>query len=297
MLWLSGICVILLIVVVFLWGRIILLHRAADEISREFAYRLENDTNTLIMLSTRDPHMRTLAAEINEELRLLRRERRRLQQGNRELKEAVMGISHDLRTPLTAIRGYTGLLAESVYEQSQVKRYLSLIEDRILAMEKMTEELFRYSVIEEDIILQELSLNGILEECLASYYGALKRANIAPEISMPESTVWCRLNRELLLRIIENILGNALKYSNGDLQICLCENGEISFSNKTSDMGNVKAEQLLERFYTVETGKNATGLGLSIAKALTERMGGKISAEYTEEKLFIRVWFPAVRIS
>ena len=101
-------CCILLIVVFFLITKIIFIEKSIDEIHTEFQERLSSDTNTLIDISSSDPHLRKLALEINIQLRLLRKERHRYQQGDLELKEAITNISHDLRTPLTAINGYLG---------------------------------------------------------------------------------------------------------------------------------------------------------------------------------------------
>ena len=95
---------------IFLITKIIFIEKSIDEIHTEFQERLSSDTNTLIDISSSDPHLRKLASEINIQLRLLRKERHRYQQGDLELKEAITNISHDLRTPLTAINGYLDLL-------------------------------------------------------------------------------------------------------------------------------------------------------------------------------------------
>ena len=101
---------ILLLIIFALSAKIYFLRKSTQEIAEAFRDRLTADTNTLIDISSRDPYMRKLASEINIQLRLLRKERHRYQQGDLELKEAVTNISHDLRTPLTAISGYLDLL-------------------------------------------------------------------------------------------------------------------------------------------------------------------------------------------
>lgn len=148
---------ILLLIIFVLVAKVYFLRKSAQEIAEAFRDRLTVDTNTLIDISTRDPYMRKLAADINVQLRLLRKERHRYQQGDLELKEAVTNISHDLRTPLTAINGYLDLL-EREEKSENVQRYLSQIKNRTEVLKNLTEELFRYSVVTSS---QDLKLEHI----------------------------------------------------------------------------------------------------------------------------------------
>ena len=96
-----------------------------------------------------------------------------------------------------------------------------------------------------------------------------------------------------LSRIFGNIINNAVKYSDGDLIITLSEDGEITFANHAAQLDGIKVGRLFDRFYTVETASaESTGLGLSIAKALIEQMGGKIAAEYEDGIIRVKVIFP-----
>ena len=139
--------------------------------------------------------MRALAESVNTELRALRRERRRLQQGDRELREAVTNISHDLRTPLTAICGYLELL-EREEKSAAAARYLGQIENRTAALTRLTEELFRYSLVlaDEAVELQPVVLNRVLEESLLAQYGAFQARGLAPAVQMPQAPVTRRLD-------------------------------------------------------------------------------------------------------
>lgn len=283
----------LLIVIGLLLIKIHLLRKGAREIAEAFAERLATDTNTLIDISTRDPYMRKLAAAINGQLRLLRAKRHKYVSGDRELKEAVTNISHDLRTPLTAICGYMDLL-EQEEKSKKVTRYLSLIENRTECLKQLTEELFRYSVIlstQEEMELETVCINGVLEESIAGFYGALTARGITSEINLTEKKIQRKLNKEALSRVFSNILNNALKYSDGDLEITLQEDGVISFSNTASGLNEVQVGKLFDRFFTVEAARNSNGLGLAIAKSLVEQMGGRIEAQYINQKLCIVIDF------
>ena len=285
---------ILLLIIFVLAAKVWFLRKSAQEIAEAFRDRLTEDTNTLIDISTRDPYMRKQAADINVQLRLLRQQRHKYLSGDRELKEAVTNISHDLRTPLTAICGYLDLLQKED-KSEDAARYISLIENRVEAMKQLTEELFRYSAILStgELRLEPVHVNGVLEESIAAFYGALTGRNIQPEIRITETRIERQLNREALGRVFSNILNNALKYSDGDLEIILRDNGVITFSNTASGLSEVQIGKLFDRFFTVEAARNSNGLGLAISKTLVEQMGGTISAQYENGKLSIVVGFPA----
>lgn len=280
---------ILAVVIIALILKIILLKKSAKEIETAFADRLVTDTNTLIDISSSDKHMRSLASSINVQLRKLREERHRFVQGDMELKNAVTNISHDLRTPLTAIFGYLDLL-EKQEKSSEVERYLNIIGERCESLKGLTEELFKYSVIvttDEEFKTEEIILNNVLEESVAGYYATLVEHHIHPVIDLPEEKVACLANRSALNRIFSNLLNNAVKYSSGDLYISLKENGEIVFSNTAENLDEIQVGRLFDRFYTVESARKSTGLGLAISKTLAEQMNGTLSAEYTDNQLVI----------
>ena len=283
---------ILLLIIFVLVAKVYFLRKSAQEIAEAFRDRLTADTNILIDISTRDSYMRKLAADINSQLRLLRKERHRYQQGDLELKEAVTNISHDLRTPLTAINGYLDLL-EREEKSENVQRYLSQIKNRTEVLKNLTEELFRYSVVtsSQDLKLERIDVVRVLEESLLSFYAVMQEKGIRPEIKLPEEPVFHKLDAGATGRIFSNIISNALKYSDGDLSVVMDKNGCITFSNTAHNLNAVTVGRLFDRFYTVEANRNSTGLGLSIAKLLIERMGGSIKATYESKKLSIKVFF------
>ena len=292
--WVVLIIIALAFCVVGLLLYLLSLRASLKEVARELNDKLKTDTNALISISSGDRAMRTLASEINCQLQALRKERLKLQHGDMELKNAVTNISHDLRTPLTAICGYLDLLMQQPHSKAS-ERYLSVIRERTDAMRGLTEELFRYSVIAgttEELHFEPVCLNDILEQSLVGFYGALSECEIVPDIELPEQPIERTLDRHALRRIFDNILSNAVKYSDGDLSVRLSPDGTVWFENHAKDLDAMQTAHLFERFYTVNTARSGTGLGLSIAKLLTEKMGGNVIAEYNEGKLRIFVRFP-----
>ena len=288
MLW--KIMVFFLLVIIFaLLLKIFYMRKAIREIKRGFSEKLYTDTNTPIMLSSHDKLVSSLANDINVELKELQKQKHRYIQGDKELKNAITNISHDLRTPLTTICGYLSLL-DKEEKSEHIARQLSIIKNRTFALKQLVEELFRYTTIMSDTensVYTETVINNVLEDCISSYYAIFKEKGITPNINLCEQKIVRSVDKTALLRIFNNIIDNAIKYSEGDLTISLFENGKIVFSNHTSDLNEIQIGKLFDRFYTVNTARKSTGLGLSIAKALIEKMDGNISADYSNNVLSI----------
>lgn len=294
MIWLIVLCTILAIIVAALSIKILLIHKATEEIYTEFSEKLNSDTNTLISISSNDKAISRLADAINIQLRELRKQRHRFVQGDIELKNAVTNISHDLRTPLTAISGYLDLL-DNVGKSEAAERYIEIIKNRTEVLKQLTEELFRYSVItspDYDNRTEVVTVNAVLEESILDFYGVLEERKITPNIYMTESKVTRNLNRARLSRIFSNLINNAIKYSDGDLDITLTDAGKITFSNTASGLSEVQIERLFDRFYTVENARKSTGLGLAISRILIEQMDGTITAQYENGRLSICIRLP-----
>ena len=277
--------------IVVLLIKIYLLKKSAREIGDKFADILKTDTNTLVDISSRDKDMCELADSINKQLKILRKEHLQYHQGNTELKNAITNISHDLRTPLTAIAGNLYMIGKTD-ERSEIREYVGAIEERTEAMKQLTEELFRYSMIvsnESKEDTEEVFVNQVLAESISSFYPVLTEKDITPQIHLTDARIVRNVNRSELARVFSNLLNNAVKYSNGDLDITLSDTGEITFANTAKELSTIEVEQLFDRFYTVEAAHHSTGLGLSIARTLVERMGGSITAEYDDGRLTIRI--------
>ena len=286
---------VLAVVIVILAVRLTALKKELKSINSQLDEILKGDTNALITVSTNKKAIKETALALNEKIRELRKKELQLKSKNYELRTAITNISHDLRTPLTAICGYLDLL-KSEEKSEEVDRCLAIIENRTEALKQLTEEFFKYSLVafeEEELKFEEISVNGALEESIAAFYGAFKEKRIEPQISITECKIIRSLDKSALLRIFSNILSNALKYSDGDPEITLNDSGEIIFTNTATGLDEIQVGKIFDRFYTVENARTSTGLGLSIARSLAERMGGKISASYGNQKLSIIVDFGA----
>lgn len=288
------IVILLTVFNIFLVLKVYDLRSTALKIEQGFHRIVNEDTNNVITLNTRDGRMRNLAIKINTELKTLRREKNRYIHGNVELSNAITNISHDLRTPLTAIIGYLDMIRKSD-DKEKMERYLPIVSERAESMKQLTEELFDYSLdfsnIGTEVVKEEVDINRVLEDSIMGYYGVLTEKNIELKAEITEKKIVRMLNRNYMSRIFSNLLNNAVKYSDGDLKIVLDDEGTITFSNSAEGLKGIDVEQLFDRFYTVEAARNSTGLGLSIVKLLVERQGGSISSEYVNGMLNIKICF------
>lgn len=272
------------------------LRKGYDELTENIKDQVSGKTGVPVTLSTSDPKARRCAEALNRELKSLNEEKVRFEGGNQTVKNAVTGISHDLRTPLTAIKSYLEMIEDESDEETK-KEYLARIRNRTDALTDLTEELFKYTtssdkgIVTSDIVIEDTDIRRVLEECLISFYGSFTKKGIEPKISMPEAPVLAKCSRKDANRIFENMIGNALKYSEGNLTIVLTSDATVTFENPAPSLTPLTVSKLFDKYYTVNDAEGSTGLGFSIAKELIERNDGSIDATLTGSDLKIELKF------
>lgn len=289
------ILIISVIINLILLAKIVVLRTSIRNLRIDYEERAEISSNTLLRVYSRDIEMRKLTITLNKTLEKLRESFQQYEQGNMEIQTAITNITHDLRTPLTSISGYLEL-SEELEKSDDLKRYLDIIKERTDTMKNLTEELFDYSlntVGETTEEKSEVFINRVLEDCVMNFYPSFMDREIEPALDITEKRIVRTLYPSYVERIITNLLSNALKYSDGDLEITLSENGKLTFANSAKALSNVEVNKLFNRFFTVENARNnSTGLGLSIVKIFAQRMDCKLDAKYDDGKLVIEIDFP-----
>lgn len=292
-------CIVLAIALIAAIVKIVLLRRGFDELTDNIEDQVNCTTQIPVTLTTTDSHARRTAETLNKELGKLQDERNKYMNGNRQISQAVTEISHDIRTPLTAINSYLDLIKDETDEELKAQ-YLERIKSRTLSLSDLADELFKYStstdqsrypVQSENRSSEPIDVCRALEECMLSFYAAFTKKGIEPEIELPEEPVFVLCNPKDANRIFENIISNALKYSTGTLTVKLGADGIVSFCNPAPDLTPVSAAKLFDRYFTVNEGSASTGLGFSIAKELIERNSGTIDADLIDGILSINVRF------
>lgn len=285
------ITIILFLICIFLAVKLYVIKQSIKEIEKSFSKILRTDSNNIIAISSSDKDIKNLTVNLNNNLSELRGQKLQYKNGNQELKKIITNISHDLRTPLTAIKGYVDLIEQEKLSNNQ-KKYLKVIQKKSNELTELTGQLFEYTKlmdIDVKIKKEECCINEILEETLVSYYSIFKEQDIIPNISICSTKVYKIVNKISIIRVFENILSNVIKYSNGDLKVEMQENGTITFSNKATSLDETTVQKIFDRYFSVENAKESTGIGLSIAKQLVELNNGSIKAEYVNGYLIIEI--------
>jgi len=212
-------------------------------------------------------------------------------------KQTITSVSHDLRTPLTSASGYIQMLYKGGLDEEKQKEYIQIIQNRINSVTVMLNQLFEYTRLESNVYeldYEKIDLNGIVCDTISMFYNELVQNKIEPDIQIEEGPVWVFGDSLAWIRIIENIISNAIKYGENWIGILLQkENKEIylRISNRTSTIEQKDVEYIFERFYTTDLSKTkkSTGLGLAIAKEFVLRLGGTIEAELNDDIFAINI--------
>ena len=283
----------LVLIIILLISYIISINISIKEIEDNLDIILSNDTNRLITISTSNKRLNRLTANLNTNLRKIRKLEITYKNGNKELQESITNISHDLRTPLTAIKGYIDLIKKEK-SKKKIVEYLKIIENKSEDLVILTEQLYDYSKsldLKDKLKKEKVCINDILEDTVLSYYALIKKKNLTPEINITTKRIYRKIDKNMAIRILENIISNTIKYTDEDIKITLLDNGKIIIKNKSQALDNTTVNKIFNRYYTIESGSNTSGIGLSIAKQLVKINGGEITAKYSRGYLIVELEF------
>ena len=247
--------------------------------------------------------------ELCQNINLMSKELKKKFDHEREIEKSkndmIIGISHDLRTPLTAIKGYLQLVKDKQYQSTkELETYINVAFSRIVMLEDLIENLFEYTRLQgKEIKLeyQRLCLNDIVQQVFLDYGPLFDKENLNLQICIPKEKYFVEIDPEKYVRVLENLLGNALKYSlkPGNVSVSLNSENEgvrMTIKNKTQVIDAESLTHLFDRFYRIEKSRSketgGVGLGLAIAKSIVELHGGRIWAESLNDIISFNVWFP-----
>lgn len=258
--------------------------------------RLTEKTRQPLTLELINRELNNLVANINKCLKAEETLRLNSIREEKSFREMIANISHDLRTPLTAIKGYQQLIAKEELSNEH-HRKLQIAQKHADELGTLIEDFFEYSYLlntELQPNVEEVNLTNLTTECLVESIEIFEENNIS--VNFEESRpVFALIDREMTIRIIRNLIRNCINHSAGDIRVkVMAENyAVISFVNPVKNISQIDVERLFERFYTADKSRGkTTGLGLSIVKLLAEGMGGSTKAILKDDMLEIRVELP-----
>ena len=272
--------------------------RQVKNICRQLQFIQNHQTNMKLSADGRYLGLEALADEINELLLETDQKRRTVERQETVIKETITNLSHDIRTPLTSLDGYVQLMEESGSREEQA-RYIGIIRRRIEALRGILDELFLYAKLQDNEYLPAMKcveLNRIVYDTVFSFYEDCKARGLEPQVTICDERVRTYGNEIMIGRMLQNIMKNSFEHGKTDVRIELAaEEKKIIFSceNKVEHAEQIEIDRVFERFYRADSARanSSTGLGLSIARSLAEKMDAEISASLEGSRFKVTVAF------
>lgn len=284
--------IVLCLISIFNFLLFLFLKKDIKKINSQIIYKNKTESHFYVTSSTSFKEIKTLCNSVNELYEKMQKKDEIALKKEKEMQNLMSGISHDIRTPLTSMQGYLELLKES-NDYKEKEKYIDIMEFRLNSLKSILEDLFTHSKLSDNdykIELEDINIYLLICKILASHYKDFEEKNIEPHIEFENKNLTVKGNTEIIIRIVQNLINNALKH--GGNYFCICENGgKLCFKNNIIEGDNLEIDKLFDRFYKSDKSRhvNSTGLGLSIVKEMVEVLGWNIKAYKKEDILSIEI--------
>ncbi len=298
------IIVILAVLLLAAVGKIIWNKRNLRALTKEFEMLMTEEGNGELHLGSPSSDVEKFLEVFNAYLEKMRESQLAVQKKEQKLKDEITNISHDLRTPLTSMKGYLRLLeevnvTENPKKDEEWKQYLAITVKKTEQLQYLVEQLYEYTNLKdkvEPLCLEKTELYGFFCNQILNYYHDFETKGI--QVQLPnEQQCEVLADKQALERIFANMIGNALKYGKDYWKIEIENTNstvKMIFQNPANGLTEEEVSHLFERFYMQEQSRTVggSGLGLTIAKMLMESMGGDMTAKLETEELRFELQFP-----
>lgn len=256
--------------------------------------RKKEQTEALLTLEMQDRDLRDMTVVLNQTLKQESDFRKGQSIQENEFKNLITNISHDLRTPLTVMKGYLQLLEHCEMDETG-REYLTTCFRHTDELERRIRQFFEYSYWsnqEQEIMLHPVNVTNLVVDAMTDFIPVFEEKGIPMQLE--NDTIYKGLGEEeLLKRVMQNLLKNCLQYATGGVTVSITresvagpeksnarERLRVCVGNPVAEDSLLDAAQVFQRFYVGNEARNqSTGLGLSIVKVLVEKMGGEVFAE------------------
>lgn len=216
--------------------------------------------------------------------------------------ELITNVSHDIKTPLTSIINYVDLLEKEEIENETAKEYIDVLSRQSTRLKKLIDDLLEASKASTgniNVNLMKFELGILLSQALGEYEERFAKNNLQVVLNKTDEMLFVMADNRHMWRVFDNVLNNIAKYAQSGTRVYVDakRNGqfaEISFRNISKDPLNISGDELMERFVRGDSSRNTegSGLGLSIAKSLTEVQKGNLEIKIDGDLFKVVLKFP-----
>lgn len=287
---------ILVVIILLLVTDLFFIKKELKRITKEIKRSKQINSNRLVHEQLPQKQILDLIKEVNELFCEAKQQQILYEKTNQKRRKMITNISHDIKTPLTSALGYIDILLQNNLSKKEQQEELTTVKERLIRLEELTYSFFEFSkaLANNEIQLEEVNIIACLEESIAHFYKDYRKENRNIIFQPTNSKLKIVSNREMLIRIFDNLMMNALKHSKEDLEIKLQKKDkiQISFTNELL-CNELDMESIFDEFYTVDISrtKGNTGLGLAIVKDFTESLNGKVLAKKEKNQFIILLEF------
>ena len=310
------VCMLLAIICVLLLAYIYSIKKQARDIKTELKETRRTSYNRQLKITLFDRDVNELAAEINRNLDHQKAMKLESEHSKNNLKQSISDIAHDLRTPLTVVKGNLQMLEREESLSERGTDYLRISMEKADSLREMVDDFFEMSVLESDaeaVEMKQIDATAFLMQFVIDNEAVIRQKGLTPKIDLPEKSVFIKADERLLGRMCNNLLNNVLKYAKDEFEVALRlysvpdqEKVDISsdvndtdyrvsivFSNNIPTDSTFDVTQLFERTYRGDKARpsGGAGLGLYIVKLLADKQGAQVAAEIKEDMLVISMNF------
>lgn len=243
-----------------------------------------------------DKDIIALANALNEQVEMRKKLSAQYENNRKQIKHVIAGISHDFRTPLTAINGYMQMIGKSDNLSETDREYLSIAIGKTSYLKSLSDDFFEISALEvneEEAEKSPVNLNNVLSEIILEQYDWIMAGNLKSEFLLPHEDIIINTNEHYLRRIVNNLFSNTRKYALSYVGVKVLQNKNQIIINVENDMENmdvIDLNKVFEPFYRGNArSNNGSGLGLYVVKCLADKLGFKAETECREGMFSIKI--------
>ncbi|WP_339229331.1 HAMP domain-containing sensor histidine kinase [Oceanobacillus sp. FSL K6-2867] len=293
------IIITLLLLLIFNIGMLLLFHWDIKKMTNQLEEIIENfGTNELVRTNTHSKSLIGFAAKINQLIHLFKQDQQYTHKKEKELKQEITNISHDLRTPLTSIKGFSELLTDPSLSEAEKKEFLAIIQKKIDNLTMMVDLFYELSQIDsadKQLVMEQQFLDQLVVESMLMFYDDFEKSQLSihvDEVDLPTVIA----DKKATNRIVTNIIQNALRYAKSYLTINLIEDETyvwLRAINDVNEFDRTEINRIFDRTFSLDNSRTGgqLGLGLHIVKQLINKQGGKVVADVHKNEFRIDVGF------